>query len=67
MDSLEKVLTVKDVMNHLHIGKNKAYTLFRDDNTFPSFKLGRDHLILESKYIEWLNKKSNKSKYAIRY
>jgi len=64
---MEEILTVKDVQEHLHIGKNKAYSLFKDDMTFPSFRIGRDHLILESKYVEWLNKQSNKSKYKNRY
>lgn len=66
-DQLVKVLTVKDVQEHLHIGKNKANSLFKDDNTFPSFKIGRQHFILESEYIKWLNKKSSRSKYAMRY
>lgn len=62
-----KALTVNDVKNHLHIGKNTAYDLFVKDKTFPSFKIGRKHLILESEYIRWLEKQSNKSKYGIRY
>ena len=67
MSGLSGVLTVKDVQEHLHIGKNQAYNLFNWDNTFPSFKIGNKNVILEDKYIEWLNKKSNSKKYANRY
>ena len=64
---MERVLTVNDVREHLHLGKNKAYELFAEDKTFPSFKIGKQHGILESQYIHWLEKQSNKSKYGIRY
>ena len=63
----EKVLTVDDVREHLHIGRNTAYNLFNKDKTFPSFKIGRKYLVLESQYIQWLNKKGNRAKYAMRY
>ena len=63
----DKVFTVDDVRNHLHIGKNTAYNLFLKDKTFPSFKIGKRHLVLETQYLKWLEKQSNKSKYAIRY
>lgn len=66
MEQVEKVWTVDDVREHLHIGKNTAYALFKD-KTFPSFKIGRKYLVLESHYIAWLNKKGNRAKYAMRY
>jgi predicted DNA-binding transcriptional regulator AlpA len=68
MDNIlnDKVLTIKDVKNHLGIGRNSVYELF-NDSMFPSFMRGGKHLILESKYKEWLLRESNKSKYFKKF
>ena len=58
------ILTPNDVKNHLRIGKNTVYDLFVNDDSFPSFKIGRKHFILEGQYYEWLSKKGNKHKYV---
>lgn len=62
----DKVLTIKDVQKHLGIGKNASYELF-NDSLFPSFVYGGKHLILESKYKEWLLRESSKSKYSRKF
>ena len=68
MDSIlnDKVLTIQDVRKHLGIGRNAVYDLF-NDSLFPSFICGGKHLILESKYQEWILRESNKSKYLRKY
>lgn len=50
---MEKMLTVKDIQEHLHIGHNKAYALIRLKG-FPKVKLGGTYVIPESKYEKWI-------------
>ena len=60
----EKVLSPIDVKEHLGIGKNAAYNLFANDMSFPSFRVGKKHLILESQYVKWLEGQGNRVKYT---
>ena len=59
-----RILTPADVKEHLHIGRNAAYHLFACDASFPSFRIGRKHVILESQYMKWLEKKSRRITYT---
>ena len=62
-NSLENMLTVDDVMEHLNIkSKTTAYKLFELDS-FPSIKIGRKYLIHESKYKKWLESVVNTQVY----
>lgn len=53
-NSLPKMLTVKDIAEHLNVGHNKAYAIVRLRG-FPKVKIGRSYVIPQDKYIEWLN------------
>jgi len=53
-NSLPKMLTVKDIAEHLHIGINKAYAMVRLKG-FPKIQIGNKFFIPEDKYLEWLN------------
>jgi hypothetical protein len=43
---LPKMLTVKDIQEHLHIGHNKVYALIRLKG-FPKIKIGGTYFIPE--------------------
>ena len=62
----DPILTVSDVQKHMHIGNNKAYDLFKNDKSFPSFKIGGRYYVLQSQYLEWIQKMGNKNKYLLR-
>ncbi|MCR4647977.1 MAG: helix-turn-helix domain-containing protein [Lachnospiraceae bacterium] len=49
-----KVLTVKDVCEILHIGRDKAYALFKSEG-FPSICLGGRYFVTEASFINWLH------------
>lgn len=66
-ESNDTVLTVDEARDYLKVGKNTAYYLFAKDKSFPSFRIGKRHLILKSQLIRWIEKQGNKSKYGIRY
>ena len=44
LDSYADVLTVNDVMNILHIGRNKAYELLRS-KVIPSIRIGKKYVL----------------------
>lgn len=54
LDSYADVLTVNDVMNILHIGRNKAYELLRS-KTIPSIRIGKKYVIPKTMMIAFLN------------
>lgn len=54
LDSYSDVLTVNDVMNILHIGRNKAYELLRS-KVIPSIKIGKKYVIPKNLMIEFLS------------
>ena len=53
MEGLTPYLTVKDIAEHLQIGKNKAYELCSLDD-FPSIKIGSSYRVDQKKYLKWL-------------
>lgn len=55
LDSYADVLTVNDIMNILHIGRNKAYELLRS-KVIPSIRIGKKYVIPKNLMIEFLSK-----------
>ena len=49
------VMTVADVQKELHIGKDKAYSLFKM-KSFPSFRFDGRYLVTSQDFAEWLSK-----------
>lgn len=59
LDNPFKNITVKEVAKDLHIGKNKAYELFKRKD-FPSINIGRSWKIMYLAYLIWkYNNKNN--------
>jgi excisionase family DNA binding protein len=52
------VLTVKEVMEILGIGKRIAYELM-DQTDFPCVKIGKLKRVNKEQFFDWLNKKAN--------
>lgn len=50
-----KVYTVAEVQKILHIGKDKAYRLFKQ-KSFPSFQFDGRYLVRVSDFDNWLGK-----------
>ena len=53
--NLPKLITVTELQQILHIGRDTAYNLVRRKD-FPSVKLGREYRILSDKLQDWLVK-----------
>ncbi len=51
----EDVLTVKELMDMLAIGKNKAYQLLHD-GTIESFRIGNNYKVLRQSVQEYIYK-----------
>jgi hypothetical protein len=49
-----KILYIKDLMECMHIGRDKAYALMRN-KSFPSTKIGRTYFVTQNNLIKWLN------------
>lgn len=49
-----KMLTVKDIQEHLKLSKNIVYQLVRMDS-FPKIKIGNSYRIPEEKYKKWID------------
>ena len=52
-DNMEQFLTIKDVQNHLQLGRNRVYQLIKIDS-FPKIKIGNTYRIPKQKYLEWV-------------
>lgn len=48
-------MTVSDVQEALHLGKNKTYALF-NQKSFPSIRIGGKHVIAKKDLEDWFNK-----------
>lgn len=57
-----EMLTVKDVMEHLKIGKNKVYQLIQL-KSFPKIKLGNTYRIPKEEYLKWIKDNTRKEVY----
>lgn len=51
----EDVLTVKEMMDMLAIGKNTAYKLLRD-GVIKSFRIGNTHKVLRKSVLDYIYK-----------
>ena len=49
------VMTVREVQEELHIGRNKAYRLFKQ-KSFPSFQLDGTYLVARKDFEVWLDR-----------
>jgi len=54
------VLTVKELSERLHIGRDKAYALIKSKG-FPSIKLGARYIVTAKALNEWLESYEYKS------
>ncbi|MFR8551930.1 MAG: helix-turn-helix domain-containing protein, partial [Coprococcus sp.] len=50
---MEKLLTIKDVQEHLQLGRNRVYQLIKIDS-FPKIKIGNTYRIPKREYLEWV-------------
>ena len=55
-----RIFTVKDVMEIMGIGRDKAYALFRA-KSFPATRLGRQAFVTESNFNDWLNNNAGRT------
>ena len=58
-----KILTVKELGEVLHIGRDKAYALIKSSG-FPSTCIGNRYIVTEKALSEWLHMYEHK-KYAV--
>ncbi len=58
-----KILTVKELGEVLHIGRDKAYALIKSSG-FPSTCIGNRYIVTEKALSEWLHTYEHK-KYAV--
>ncbi len=52
LDNPFKNITVHDVAKDLHVGRNKAYEIFKRDD-FPAITVGRTWQVMYIAYIVW--------------
>ena len=50
---IERLLSPKDVKEHLNIGKDYVYNLIKTDG-FPSIKIGKRYFIPEDAFNKWI-------------
>ena len=55
MSDNRMVMTVREVQEELHIGRNKAYRLFKQPS-FPSFQLEGTYLVSRKDFETWLDR-----------
>jgi hypothetical protein len=55
MNENRMVMTVREVQEELHIGRNKAYLLFKQPS-FPSFMLDGTYLVARKDFETWLDR-----------
>lgn len=60
MDDMERLLTIKDIQEHLQIGRNRVYQLIKID-LFPKIKIGNTYRIPKQKYLEWIQNNIGKT------
>ena len=55
----ERVLTTRQLMAKLQIGKDKAYALMRN-KAFPSIKLGKTYFVTQDSLDSWLKQNAGR-------
>lgn len=53
-NNLVRMLTVKDVKEHLHLGINATYKIFNMKG-FPKIQIGQKSLVPEDRYLKWID------------
>lgn len=53
LNALPDILTPKDIMTHLRIGKNRTYQLIQI-KSFPKIQIGNSYRIPKDEYLKWL-------------
>lgn len=56
---MEKILTRKDLLEILPFGRDKVNRLLKT-GTIPTIKIGRDYIIKESDFNEWMDEYKGK-------
>ena len=59
METEKDILTVKDVMKDLQVGRNTAYKIFARED-FPAILLGKKYVVDSEAYATW--KKNRRTK-----
>ena len=59
LEELPAIMCADDVKDELGISISSTYELMKEKD-FPSFKIGRRVVIYKEKFIEWVEKKSEK-------
>ncbi len=54
-----QVLTAKDLIKVLHIGRDRAYSLVKEKH-FPSVKIGSRYIVTLGALKEWIKKQEGK-------
>lgn len=60
MNDSIKTLTVKDLMEIMGIGRDRAYALMHSAG-FPSTRLGRTYFVTQENFYKWLNDNKGKA------
>ncbi len=60
MVDMERLLTIKDIQEHLQIGRNRAYQLVKIDS-FPKIMIGNTYRIPKREYLEWVQNNIGKT------
>ena len=60
MDDMEKLLTIKDVQEHLQLGRNRVYQLIKIES-FSKIKIGNTYRIQKREYLEWVQNNIGKT------
>ncbi len=55
-----QILRVKDLMDYLKIGKDRAYALMRS-SSFPSTQIGKTYFVTVTNFQSWLQDNAGKS------
>lgn len=55
----ERVLTTRQLMAQLQIGKDKAYALMRN-KAFPSIRLGKTYFVTQDSLDSWLKQNAGR-------
>lgn len=55
-----KILTVKDIQEHLKLSRTMVYRLINQDS-FPKIKIGNTYRIPEDKYLKWIEQHTRKN------
>ncbi|HFK1548611.1 TPA: helix-turn-helix domain-containing protein [Bacillus albus] len=53
------LLTLKEAMEILGVGKNRIYEIVKTDG-FPAFREGKRWMIITHKFYEWMEKQAEK-------